>query len=341
MSRAGTTKTRLEDVAAAAGVSIATVSRALNNSPAVNPETKRRIWKVAREQNYKFRPSMPAVLSDASATLTIVTAAPATHQARIRDPFLQELIGGVGEAARELGCDVLLSNLLLNKDEDLLSHMLSNRSDGFIFFGQDFLHEDFNTLAETEKKFIVWGAELPGQKYCAIGSDNVRGGIRATTHLINLGRRRIAFIGDMGSAEMVHRRSGYVAAHERAGIEVDAALTVTASYEIESAEAALNTLLERGIPFDGVFAANDLIAMGAVRGLLAAGRKIPDDVSVIGYDDLQLSSYAKPALTTISQDVAKAGRIMVSKLMNADPNGTIRSERLSTDLIVRESCGLV
>ena len=104
-------RTRLEDLAAIAGVSIATVSRALNNSPAVNDETKRRVWKIAREQNYHFRPSMPALLSGAAATIAIVVPTPSGRPTLISDPFVQELIGGIGEAARDSGCDVVISHL--------------------------------------------------------------------------------------------------------------------------------------------------------------------------------------------------------------------------------------
>ena len=333
-------RTRLEDLAVIAGVSIATVSRALNNSPAVNDETKRRVWKIAREQNYHFRPSMPALLSGAAATIAIVIPTPPGRPTQGSDPFFQELIGGISEAARDSGCDVMISHLAPKSHDDLASLMTANRADGVIFLGQAFLHERFNRLAATENRFIVWGAELPGQKYCSIGSDNIRGGARATSHLLNLGRRRIAFFGDTDAPEVLRRYEGYIEAHRRAGHPVDPELTVPANFEIESAEAALGMLLERGIPFDGVFAASDLVAFGVIRSLLKAGVSVPEEVSVVGYDNLQLSAYSHPSLTTISQDMAKAGRMMVSKLLASGEMGQMRSERLPTELIVRESCGL-
>lgn len=333
-------RTRLEDLAAIAGVSIATVSRALNNSPAVNDETKRRVWKIAREQNYNFRPSMPALLSGAAATIAVVIPAPLGRQTQVPDPFFQELIGGIGGAARDLGCDVLISHLVPKSYDDLTSLMSTNRVDGVIFLGQSLLHDRFNHLAETENRFVVWGADIPGQRYCSIGSDNVCGGTRATSHMLNLGRRRIAFLGDVDTPEMRQRYQGYVEAHHRAGISADPNLLIPANFEIESAEAALSTLLERGAEFDGVFAACDLIALGAIRCLLKAGISVPGDVSVVGYDNLKIAAYSLPSLTTISQDMSKAGRIIVSKLLAAGEKGIVRSERLPTELIVRESCGL-
>ncbi len=333
-------RTRLEDLAAIAGVSIATVSRALNNSPAVNDETKRRVWKIARDHNYNFRPSMPALMSGAAATIAVVVPTLAGRQTEVSDPFFQELIGGLSEAGRSAGCDVLISYLTPKNQDDLASIMTANRAEGVIFLGQSFLHERFNRLAETEKRFIVWGAEIPGQKYCSIGSDNIGGGNKATTHLINLGRRRLAFVGDTSNTEINQRYEGYVDAHRRADLEVDPDLTLQAGFDVESSEAAITSLLERGIPFDAVVAGNDLIAMAAIRCLTREGLKVPSDVSVVGYDDLQLSAYGHPSLTTISQDPTRAGRVMVAKLIATGENGAMRSERLPTDLIVRESCGL-
>ncbi len=331
-------RTRLEDLAQIAGVSIATVSRALNNNPAVNDETKRRVWKIAREHNYSFRPSMPALLSGAVATIAVVVPTPLGRQAQVSDPFFQELIGGIAEAARHSECDVLLSHLAPKSHDDLASLMTANRADGVIFLGQSFLHERFNRLAESENRFIVWGAELPGQRYCSIGSDNVLGGIKATSHLISKGRRRIAFLGDTQAPEVLQRYEGYIEAHRRANLPVDHELVVPASFEIEKAGAAIGGLIERGLKFDGVFAASDLIALGVVRRLGLHRMSVPGDVSIVGYDNVHLSGYSQPSLTTIDQNMASAGMMMVSKLLAASENGAMLSERLPTDLIVRDSC---
>jgi DNA-binding LacI/PurR family transcriptional regulator len=333
-------RTRLEDLAEIAGVSIATVSRALNNSSAVNDETKRRVWKIAREQNYSFRPGMPALISGATATIALVIPTPPGRQTLVTAPFSQELIGSISDAARGADCDILISHLAPKSHDDLAHLMSANRADGVIFLGQSLLHERFNQLAETENRFVVWGGDLPGQKYCSVGSDNLRGGTRATAHLLNLGRRRIAFLGDISVPEIRQRHEGYLAAHARVGVEADPALTIPARFEIESAEAALNTLVGEGHSFDGVFGGSDLIALGAIRGLSQAGLSVPQDVSVVGYDNISLSAYSLPSLTTVSQDLTKAGRIMVSKLLASSDAVAMKSERLPTELCVRESCGL-
>lgn len=330
---------RLEDLAELAQVSTATVSRALNDSPLVREETKRHIWKLAREHHYAFRPQMPAMLSGAAATIAIAIPTPLGRKGSRADPFFMELIGGVGEAARDAQCDVIISHVAPKNFDDLSALIASSRAEGVIFLGQSFLHERFNRLAEAHGRFVVWGAELPGQRYCSVGSDNIRGGKRATAHLLRLGRKRIAFFGDTEAPEIMQRYNGYLQALLEAGVEFDRSLVAPVHFEVESAEDAIERFMANDVAFDAVFGSSDLIALGAIRGLLRAGRSVPHEVSVVGYDDVLLARYSHPALTTISQDMAKAGRLLVSKLMNSAGGRDIRSERLPTDLIVRESCG--
>jgi len=150
--------TRLEDLAKMAGVSIATASRALNDSPAVNKRTKQAIWKLAREMDYPLRRYMPAGPIGAEATIAIVVPRPQGREGRLSDPFFLELFAGVGEAARERGCDVLVSHIAPANFEDLSVAMTTSRAEGVIFLGQSSLHAAFNRLSETEGRFVVWGA---------------------------------------------------------------------------------------------------------------------------------------------------------------------------------------
>ncbi len=331
--------TRLEDLARMAGVSISTASRALNDSPAVNDRTKQAIWKLAREHDYPFRRYMPAGPIGAQGTIAVVTPRPQGREGRLSDPFFLELLAGVGEAARERGCDLVMSHVSPANLDDLSVAMTTSRADGVIFLGQSTLHAAFNHMAETESRFVVWGAELPDQAYCSVGSDNINGGRRAAAHLARLGRRRIVFLGDLDPPESMQRQRGYADALDNAGLGVDPELIIPAHFEVESAEASVDSLLRRGLAFDGIVAASDLIALGAVRALLHAGLDVPKDVSVIGFDNVPFSRYSRPALSTIAQDTMKAGRLMVSKLLDSSGDRAGRSERIPTDLIVRETCG--
>ena len=135
----------------------------------------------------------------------------------------------------------------------------------------------------------------------------------------------------------MQRRGGYLEALKESGLQADPALIAPVDFELESAEAAVAKLVRQRVPFDGIVASSDLIALGAIRALRRAGISVPEDVSVVGYDDMLLSRLSTPALSTIKQDTSKAGRLLVSRVLDAA--GDHRGERLPTDLIVRESCG--
>ncbi|RKQ94121.1 LacI family transcriptional regulator [Maricaulis maris] len=331
--------TRLEDLAQRAGVSVSTASRALNDSPSVNMRTKQAIWKLARELDYPFRRHMPAGPIGAKATISIVVPRPQGRDTRLSDPFFFELLTGVGDAARERECDVHISHVAPASYDDLHMAMTTHRAEGVIFVGQSNLHGAFNRLAETEKRFVVWGAELPEQRYCSVGSDNVTGGRRATQHLIRLGREKIVFLGQSEAPEVMQRFRGYRDALLSAGLQADDALVIPSHFDIESAEASVEALIKNGVPFDGIVAASDVLAFGALRALQLAKVSVPDDVSVVGYDNVSFARYAHPALTTVDQDMVAAGRLMLSKLLDFRGPQARRSERLATDLIIRESCG--
>lgn len=331
--------TRLEDLARLAGVSIATISRALNDSPVVNEATKKRIWKLARDHNYAFKPHMPATLSKAAATITIALPTPQARESRIADPFYMELVAGVAEAARNEGCNVLISPAVPQTFDELCELVDTNRSEGLIFLGQGSLHERFNRLMEHDRRFVVWGAELQGQRYCSVGSDNLAGGRRATAHLIRLGRRNVAFLGDVDAPEVRQRFDGYCQALSEAGLPFREDLVMPVNFELNACTGAVSSLLAAERDLDGIVAAGDLIAISAIRALRQAGRRIPEEVSVVGYDDILLARYHTPMITTVSQDMLAAGRLMVGKLLFAADRQPLTSERIQTDLVVRESCG--
>jgi len=332
----GTGTTTLENLARRAGVSVSTVSRALNDHASISARTKQRIWEIARELDYPFRRYMPAGPIGSAGSVAIVL--PRTHGRALpyTHPFFLELIANIGEAARERNCDFIVSHVAPASYDDLYLAVTTSRAIGVIFLGQGTLHEAFNKLAATDAKFSVWGAQMPGQKYSSVGSDNPLGGRKATQHLLRLGRRRIVFLGE-NDPEGEQRRSGYLEALELAAIEPDPKLYVPVHFELESGEAAIAQLIRRKVPFDGIVAASDLLALGAIRSLKLAGFSVPRDVSVVGYDDMLLSRLSSPSLSTIKQDTAAAGRLLISRAIEDPERG--HTERLPTDLIIRESCG--
>ncbi|OHT19087.1 MULTISPECIES: LacI family DNA-binding transcriptional regulator [Edaphosphingomonas] len=336
MTSSSNSNTTLQDLAQLAGVSISTVSRALNDHPLISTRTKQRIWALAREHDYPFRPYMPAGPIGAEGSIAIVTPHMRGRPLPLSHPFFLELLASIGEAARARDCDFTVSHTAPASYEDLVSAVTTSRASGVIFLGQAMLHDALNRLVDTNARFVVWGAQMPGQRYCSIGSDNLLGGRRATGHLARLGRKRIMFLGG-ADPEAVQRRRGYMEGLKEAGLEADPKLDVPVDFELESAEAAVSRLLRRNVAFDGIVASSDLIALGAIRALRRAGLAVPRDVSVVGYDDMLLSRLSTPALTTIRQDTYDAGRQLVSRILDPVPDNL--PGRLQTDLIVRESCG--
>ena len=329
---------RLEDIAREAGVSISTVSRALNDSPAVKRRTKQEIWKIARAHDYDFRSNMPNGPIGAEATIAVIVPAPQARETRVADPFFLELLAGIAEAARERGADLIISHVFPRSAEDLEFAMTTSRATGMIFIGQSSLHTAFNSLANRDDRFVVWGADFSDAQYCTVGSDNVAGGRRATSHLLRLGRQRVLFLGDTEAPEAEQRHRGYRQALDAAGVGIDDSLTIPAHFDVHSGESATRSAIERGLKFDAIFAASDLIAIGAIRALNLSGRKVPEDVSVVGYDNIPAARLVTPRLTTIDQDTNLAGRMLVSKLIDTQ-GGQAISERLETSLLIRDSCG--
>lgn len=330
--------TRLDDLARRAGVSISTVSRALNDNPAVSRVTKQRIWKLARELDYPFRGSMPAGPSGATATLAIVVPRPDSRVSKLSDPFLELLFANIGQAARERDCDVLLSHVTPTSLDELLYAMDTSRTEGVIFIGQGAVHGELNQLCDHDPRFVVWGAQLPDQTYCSVGSDNRLGGNRAAAHLLRLGRKALLFVGDNTAPETHQRFHGFLEAHTDAGLPPADDRHVQCHFDAESAATAIQGAIERAVPFDAVVAASDLIALGVIRGLRQAGLSVPDDVGVVGYDNIPASSLTDPALTTVTQNVPLASRLLVGKLLDTQGRPG-RSVRTPTELIVRGTCG--
>lgn len=330
---------RLEDLAALAGVSVSTVSRALNNSSLVSDRTKRMIFKLAQSHNYAGRLPVPTQPSSAEKTISVIIPPPQGRDTRLSDPFILDLIGGIGDALKERDVDLLISHLTLTDMQSAIDLVNSGRCDGLIVLGQSTLHQQLNELHQRGVPFVAWGAHMPDQTYCSVGSDNYQGGKRATRHLIRMGRERIVFLGDTEGLESSQRFEGYKAALEEQNIGFDPSLVLPAHFFPESAMEAVDVLLEQDVAFDGLVAASDMIAIGAMRALANADINVPGDVSVIGYDDVLVAGYSSPALTTIRQDAVKAGRLVVSKLLRILAGENVHSSRLPTDLIVRESCG--
>ncbi len=330
----------LADIARIAGVAESTVSRALSNSPLVSKTTRERIQEIAREVNYRVNWSARNLRLRSTRTIALLLPVDPEHGQMTTDVFCLDLIGGIADALWKLGYDLLLATTGVHPDHWRRDFISESRADGLIIVGQAFHTKELDQIARSDTPAVVWGALLPGQRYCSIGSDNEGGGYHATEHLIGLGRRRILFLGNVEFPEVAVRHRGYVNALRDAGLQPDPALTVPCALTRPGAmEAMSRAVLGTGLQFDAIFAASDVLAMTAIQALHRKGLRIPDDVAVVGYDDVHTAESFSPALTTVSQNIKTGGQLLVSKLMRRLAGETIYSETLPTELIVRESCG--
>ncbi len=339
----GSGKTTSFDIAKRAGVSQATVSRALRNSPLVNPETREKVQRIAREMNYRVDRSAAGLRSQQSHTIALLFYEDATSDESQINPFFLTLLGHITRVASSLSYDVLVSFQQLSNDW-LHEYVVSNRADGIILLGYgDYgrIADKLQRLREGGLPFTIWGATVPELEGHAAGCDNLEGGRIATRHLLDIGRRRIAYIGaaSADAPEFKLRYEGCCAALREAGIEPDPDLLVPSDNLELSAYEATQRLVDSGVAFDAIFTGSDLIAFGVMKCLQKNGIDIPGQVSIVGFDDLPAATYFSPALTTVRQDTRLAAEALMNNLLKMIRGETVTSPRIPISLVVRGSCG--
>jgi DNA-binding LacI/PurR family transcriptional regulator len=339
----GSGKTTSFDIAHRAGVSQATVSRALRNSPLVNAETRERIKRIAREMNYRVDRSAAGLRSQRSNTIALLLFEDPTSDDSQINPFFLSMLGNITRYAASKEYDVLVSFQQLS-DDWLSEYQSTNRADGIILLGYGEYRsssDKLQRLRDAGANFVIWGATTPELEGHAVGCRNTQGGEIATRHLVSLGRTRIAFIGDTSDdcPEFQQRYEGYRQVLKSTGLPLREELQRAADNRETSGFDAMSDLLESGTPFDSVFAASDLIAIGVMKSLREAGIRIPGEVSVVGFDDIPVASYATPSLTTVRQDTRLAARALVKNLLAMIEGEPVKPRLLPMTLAVRDSCG--
>jgi DNA-binding LacI/PurR family transcriptional regulator len=337
MGKAGDRKLQMQDIARLAGVSTATVSRALNQSALVNDATRTRIEELARSLKYRVNVGARNLRLQRNRTVAVVVPYDATTRQHISDPFFVSLLGSLADALTDRGYDMLLSRVDAERLDLAADLEASGRALGVILIGQWRHHDQLNELAARHVPIVVWGARLAQQIYCTIGSDNVAGGVLATEHLLQCGRRRIAFFGDPELPEVGQRYEGYRLALGRHGVDLDPGLVFPAAFAEDSARSAVEGLLSRRTDFDAIFASSDLLAIRSIGTLRERGLRVPEDVAVVGYDDIQLAQYVHPSLTTIRQPIDNGAQALVAALLSLVDGESPQPQILPTELIVRES----
>lgn len=328
---------QMSDIARLAGVSESTVSRALADSPLIAARTRERIQRLAEEAGYAVNPVARNLR--AREMRVIAVAIPLVHEREqpLSDPFMMTMLALLADALSDRGYNMLLSKIAVHEDGWVRRLQHPGRADGVILIGQSFEHAAINEAARAGLALAAWGTQLKAQRYPSIGTDNRLGGRLATEHLLARGRRRIAFLGDERLPEVAHRFDGYRTALRDHGLRRDASLHVRSHFAADDAYRAARELCTSGAVFDAVVAASDVIAMNAMRAIAESGRRVPQDVSVVGFDDILLAQYAQPALTTVRQDIARGAVALVDTVIAAIQGEPTASLALEPMLVVRAS----
>jgi len=329
------------DIAHYAGVSQSTVSRALRNSPLVNDETRRRVHDIAKKLNYKVDKNASNLRTQQSSTLALLLFEDPTSDESQINPFFLAMLGSITRACAKEGYDLLVSFQSASADWQA-DYEDSHRADGIILLGYgDYIdfQPKFNTLLEQNTKFVCWGASVDNRPDLTISCDNYGGGKLAAEHFLAHSRKDCAFIGDASdhSPEFFARFNGFKDALQQNGITLNDRKIANAISTEESGYHATRSLIANNITFNALFAASDLIAIGAIRALKEANINVPKDVAVIGFDNISIASYINPPLTTIEQNTTIAGQMLVENLLKLIRGEQVQSTLLPPRLIARGS----
>jgi len=331
--------TTIREVARRAGVSTATVSRVLAGVGRPKPETVSIVQAAVEALGYRPSGVARSLRMRHTATIGLVIT-------DIQNPFFPDLVRAADVAARELGYSIILGSAAYDEDRALhyLDLMTERRVDGLVIASSQVSDVARDWLRVPPVPVVVVNAEPGSISAPVITSDNRGGAVLAVEHLVALGHRRIACIGGPATFTASQPRlEGFRAACTAAGLSEAETPIFPGEGTVESGEQAAAQILSEAPGVTAIAAYNDLTAIGLLRALRAAGRSVPRDVSVVGFDDIAAASWTVPTLTTVAQQKAAMGRLAIEYLAatiggQRDPADTT-SIRLPTSLIVRESTG--
>lgn len=327
----------IREVAEKAGASVTTVSHVINETRHVSDEVRLRVLEAMKELNY--RPNALARSLRMGHTHTLALILPDSS-----NPFFAEVGRHIEDEAFRLGYSVILCNTQGDpRREDLYVDVLDKKQvDGIIFVATGEQVASLNFLRSRAMPVVVVNRDLANIEVDLIFTDNHQGGYLATRHLLDLGHRRIACIAGPSDLTLgADRVDGYRRALEEAGLAYDATLVHAGDYQPASGFRVTRELLARRSPPTALFACNDLMAIGALRAVDEVGCRVPADLSVIGFDDIDLARFTNPPLTTIAQDKTEIGLQAVRRLVEriSAKNGAFHRLILPTSLVLRASTG--
>lgn len=326
----------IRDVARIAGVSTATVSRVINSPEVVNLETRDRVSRAMKACRYKYNALARGFVTKQSHTLGLIVPS-------ITNSIFAESTRGVQDFANQKGYQVIIGNSDYQYEKEVrLCEVLRERQvEGLIITTTSLKGKILKTLMDDGFPFVLIYSTIRKGPFSAVGVDNFLGGYRATEHLIKLGHRRVAMLagGFSFSDKSLNRWHGYKKCLCDNNIPYDPTLVVQTLYTLESGRQGIKSLLSTDNPPTAVFCSNDFMAIGAIQGAKELGIFTPENLSIVGFDDMAISSYLSPGLTTIRQPAYEMGRDGVEILLNSIQSQLKKPVHhiLETSLIIRES----
>lgn len=327
--------TTIREVAKLAGVSYATVSHVVNHTRYVSDDTRQRVLAAMDELNYKPNAIARSLRQGKTNTVGLVLPDSA-------NPFFAEISRSIEDALYKLGFSVILCNTERNLQREAfyVDVLLKKQVDGIIFVAAGDQADSLETVLRQGVPVVLVDRDLPNAGLDAVITDNRKGGYLAVRHLTELGHRRIACIyGPSSITAGAERILGYRQALEEAGIAFDPSLLFMGDYHPDTAFHITNELLEMDIPPTAIFALNDLMALGALHAIARAGRSVPEDLAVVGYDDIELVRFSNPGLTSVAQPKVLIGEYAARFLAYRIDQKKAPTQRvvLPPELIVRGS----
>ena len=326
----------IADIAKIAGVSKSTVSRALNDSPMISIKVKKIIQDIAKSNEFEAHQGARNLSLKKTNIIGLIIPLVSSNKKIISDPFFVELLKGITSAVSEYNYDLLIVQSYGKNASEICRYIKAKKVDGLILIGSKIFLESIFNILEKDAPICYWGDF--DDSYCSVDSDNLTGGLLATEYLIKIGRKKITFLGGTkNQPETILRYKGYIKALKKAKIEPNQSYTIYGDYSSNSGYENMNKILKTFPDIDGVFACNDLMAIGAMQALNEQKYNIPKDISIIGFDDIPLAEHSSPSLTTVKQNIITAGECLAHNLITYLKEGKIMNTILPVELIVRKT----
>jgi LacI family transcriptional regulator len=327
--------TTLKDIAKAAGVSHATVSRVVNNGPKVGPVLRDKIHKLIIEMGYRPNANARALVTNKSSTIGVVIP-------EVADPFFATLANGIDKISRQHNMQLLIStgSLSVESEREAINLLLERRCDTIVIHSKKIADDELIELFKIHPHFILIDRFIAQIKDKCVWLDNKEGGKIAARHLLSLKHRQFACISssyDIDDPKL--RLSGFVEELSKANISLDNQNLVSAEPTLQGGEIAAQKLLASGKAFSAIFVYNDAMAIGAISTLEDNGYSVPNDVSIIGFDDVLLARYSRPKLTTLQYpiDLMAQNAAQLALSNSQKPTTAIDKLKFIPQLIKRES----